>query len=69
MKDIKDLFKTAVDKNIKICYIIFIKLKIKELWEDMKLVILWLFVILGLFLGYLIEKERKRIQNEKDIGK
>ena len=59
----------AVDKNIKICYIIFIKLKIKELWEDMKLVILWLFVILGLFLGYLIEKERKRIKNEKDIGK
>lgn len=34
----------------------------------MKLVIL-LFVILGLSLGYLIEKERKRIKNEKDIGK
>ena len=28
-----------------------------------------LFVILGLSLGYLIEKERKRIKNEKDIGK
>ena len=31
--------------------------------------IILLFVILGLSLGYLIEKERKRIKNEKDIGK
>lgn len=35
-----------------------------------RLYVYWtLFVILGLSLGYLIEKERKRIQNEKDIGK